>query len=410
MTIYSPSELPGAAEGEAVEVGGRVLRRDGARLTVGDAFATIETSIVDDRIRERDLVVIAGTFRRGGVADARLLRIDYCPREIGLDAAAEGALKAPRAETLRFAELGVGQRLRARSAVFATVRGFFAERGYLEVETPCLVPSPGLDLHLDAFEVPGAGYLGTSPEYQMKRLLAGGLPRIFQLARCFRRGEAGRRHEREFTMLEWYRAYATVDALMDETEGLVREVLFRFAPPSMPLSGVCDVTAPFARMTVAEAFERFANVSGGEMLRLSLVDPDRYFEVLVDAVEPGLARLGVPVFLHRYPASQASLARSDPNDPTVAERFELYLGELELCNGFGELTDSLEQRGRLLNDQAERRAAEKPVYPLDERFLAALAEGMPPAAGNALGLDRLVALALGAASLEEVMAFPASTL
>jgi len=315
-------------------------------------------------------------------------------------------------------ERGVSSRhdkLRGRARLLERLRRFFVTSDYLEVETPILVPSPGLDLHLDAFTTAsphfGAapGYLITSPEYQMKRLLAEGLPRIFQIVRCFRRGERGHRHNPEFTMLEWYRAGATMESLMAETETLVRSLLSEAT--DMPLAGAaCDVTQPFRRMTVAEAFTRWAEIDEAETLRLATEDEDRYFFLLVDRVEPGLSRLGVPVFLHDYPASQASLARRRPGDPRFAERFELYVGEVELCNGFGELTDPAEQRRRLLADQAARRERGLPVYPVDERFLAALESGLPACAGNALGLDRLVALALGAEGIEEVMAFAVDTL
>jgi lysyl-tRNA synthetase class 2 len=159
-------------------------------------------------------------------------------------------------------------------------------------------------------------------------------------------------------------------------------------------------------LTVAEAFVRYAGVSADEAIRWATDDEDQFFRVLVDDVEPALARLGRPVFLTDYPAPFASLARLSPNDPRVAERFELYIGSLEVCNGFGELTDPVEQRARFLRDQEHRRQQGKPVYPLDERFLAALEEGMPPAAGNALGLDRLVALGLSAKTIADVTSFP----
>jgi lysyl-tRNA synthetase class 2 len=166
------------------------------------------------------------------------------------------------------------------------------------------------------------------------------------------------------------------------------------------------VTQPFARLTVVEAFARFAGASADEVFAMAERDEDRFFRLLVERVEPGLAGLGTGVFLTMYPARQASLARLSPADPRVAERFELYLAGVELSNGFGELVDPVEQRARLERDRAERRAAGKPVYPIDERFLAALGEGMPPSAGNALGLDRLVALALEKDAIADVIAFP----
>lgn len=274
-----------------------------------------------------------------------------------------------------------------RAALLAEIRRFMEARDYLEVQTPVMVPSPGLDLHLDAFEIDGA-YLITSPEYQMKRLLAEGMARIYQITPCFRRGEQGARHNREFSMLEWYRAGATMHDMMDETEQLVRSLL--------------DLPA-FERMTVADAFQRFASAD------MASLDEDAFFLTLVERVEPALAERPA-TWLYHYPASQASLARLCPNDPSVCERFELYVGDLELCNGFGELTDPVEQRRRLERDQEKRRQVGKPVYPIDERFVQALERGLPACAGNALGLDRLLMLICGASSIREVMAFSADEL
>jgi len=160
-------------------------------------------------------------------------------------------------------------------------------------------------------------------------------------------------------------------------------------------------------MTVLEAFARFAAVGESETLAMARTDEDRFYRLLVDAVEPALAAFDVPVFLTEYPAEQASLARKKPSDPRVAERFELYVAGVELCNGFTELTDAVEQRQRFLADQAARRALGKDVLPIDERFLSALERGMPPSGGNALGLDRLVALACGTTNIGDVIAFTA---
>lgn len=283
----------------------------------------------------------------------------------------------------------------------STVRRFFEARAYLEVETPIVVPSPGLDLHLDAFAVEGGGYLITSPEYQMKRLVAEGFGRIFQIVRCFRRGERGARHNPEFTMLEWYAASTTADALMTETEELVQQVIAEHA------EGI--VLGAFERLTVCDAYRELAGIPRDEVLRLARDDEERYFRILVDTIEPALRARGGAVFLHDYPSSQASLAQKKPGDPALCERFELYLGDLELCNGFGELTDPIEQRARLERDQAARRERGLPVYPIDERFLGALEAGLPPTSGNALGLDRLVAVCAGTERIGDVMAFTADT-
>lgn len=299
-------------------------------------------------------------------------------------------------------------KLAARARALASAREFFASRGYVEVETPIAVPSPGLDLHLDAYALEAEGdrprrFLSTSPEYQMKRLLADGAGRVFQITRAFRSGERGERHNPEFTILEFYRPHAGVDAVMRDTEQLVA----RLTGGSVTIDGrVIDLRPPFARIGVLDAFERFAGVAKGEALRLADHDEDAFFEKLAFVVEPRLAELPHAVFLDDYPASQASLARKKPGDPRLAERFELYVAGVELCNGFGELVDPVEQRLRLERDQAERARRGKPVYPIDERFLDALARGVPPSAGNAIGFDRLVALTAGSRRIADVLAFP----
>jgi lysyl-tRNA synthetase class 2 len=296
--------------------------------------------------------------------------------------------------------------LRERAVARAIVRRFFDARGFLEVETPVMVPSPGLDVHLDAFEVTGGDrgaprWLITSPEYQMKRLLGDGWARIYQMAPCFRRGEVGERHNPEFSMLEWYRADAGVEDVMRDTEQLVAEVTGGW----VRLGGrVLDVHPPFERLSVCDAFARFAGWSRSETLGAAADDETRYFQALVERVEPGLERIDRGVFLVDYPATQASLARIKPEDALLAERFEAYVAGVELCNGFGELVDESEQRRRLVHDQAERARRQLPVYPIDERFLDALRR-VPPSGGNALGLDRLVALACGTKDISSVMAF-----
>jgi lysyl-tRNA synthetase class 2 len=307
------------------------------------------------------------------------------------------------------------KKLAARAQITAEVRAFFESRGYLEVETPLAIPCPGLDLHLDAFEVIPTGlersadapplaprFLSTSPEYQMKRLVVEGFARIFQITRAFRAGELGDRHNPEFTILEFYRAHAGVDAIMRDTEQLVARVTGGRVQLG---ERRIDVRPPFARLTVCEAYERFAGTLPAETLRLAEHDEDRFYRLLVDIVEPALAKLDHALFLTEYPATQASLARKKPSDPRVAERFELYVAGVELCNGFGELTDPVEQRARFERDRDERTRLGKPAYPVDERFLEALERGMPESGGNAIGLDRLIALATGSTSIRDVLAF-----
>ncbi len=296
--------------------------------------------------------------------------------------------------------------LRLRHDARRALRAFFDARDYLEVETAAMVHSPGLDLHLDAFEVLGGQerrWLITSPEYQMKRLMAGGLPRIYQLARCFRRGEVGHRHEPEFTMCEWYQGFSDASAMMTETEQLVAFITEATLGSTVLPSGV-DVATPWPRRTVQEVFE----ASTGEQLMDVLPDEERFFRLFVEKVEPSFG--DAPFFLTDWPASMASLARLLPSDPAFADRFEAYVGGVELCNGFGELVDAAEQRARLERDHAARSQAGLPAYPIDEGFLGALEEGLPPSAGNAMGFDRLVMLLRGPDSIRDVVAIPSTRL
>lgn len=304
----------------------------------------------------------------------------------------------------------MSKQLAVRARLLRDARHFFESRGYLETETPTLVPSPGLDFHLDAFETNGpasARYLITSPEYQMKRLLADGHPRIYQLVRAYRRDDKGERHNPEFTILEFYRAPGNIDDIMADTEQLVSKLTGGQVTIG---SQHVRTLPPFSRLSVAEAFNRYASIDETTMLEWARNDPDRYFETLAFTVEPALAELPYALFLEDYPAEMASLARKKPADPRYAERFELYVAGVELCNGFGELTDAQEQRARFDADLLERQAAGKPMYPIDEAFLAALAKGLPPCAGNAIGFDRLAALCCGTKEIAEVIAFTADEL
>ena len=393
--VVAPSDLA-RTKAPRARLAGRVLACDAEGAVVADAFAQVVVAGLSG-VTVGDLVVVR-VRRDGAGLVAERLESRIAPARP--DRAATG-------ETARFTTGGVGGHLHARARALAALRAWFRRARFVEVETPARVPSPGLDLHLDAFASDDA-FLVTSPEYQMKRLLVGGVPRCFQVARVWRRGEVGARHNPEFTMLEWYRAFAGVASVMADTEALVVAVARAVAGrPELTVGGVrVPLARPFERLSVAAAFERYAGVAAGDALALAASDETRFFELLVDRVEPALAALGRPVFLVDYPASQASLAREKPGDPRVCERFELYAAGVELCNGFGELTDPCEQRARLERDRELRRQRGLPVYPVDERFVAALEEGMPPSAGNAMGLDRLVALARGAASIADVIAFP----
>ena len=280
------------------------------------------------------------------------------------------------------------------------IRTFFHDHSFLEVETPVRLPAPALEEHIDA-EPSGDHFLRTSPELHMKRLLAAGYDRIFQLGPCFRRGEQGRLHHPEYTMLEWYRADANYLDILGDTKRLIAfladEVL---GTTRIMHQGLAIELMPIWEWTtVAEAFTLHAgwDPTAG-------FDADRFDLDVVEKVEPGLPK-HVPVILSDYPAEAAALARRKPDNPRVAERWELFIGGLELANAYSELTDAEEQRRRFEECARRRKTAGRPVYPMDEEFLAALQAGMPPCGGIALGVDRLVMLFADAASLEDVTAF-----
>jgi lysyl-tRNA synthetase class 2 len=294
--------------------------------------------------------------------------------------------------------------LKKRAAIISSIRRFFEDTGFLEVETPLRISSPAPELHIDTEESLDR-FLIASPELQMKRLLAAGYDRIFEICRCFRKGERGQNHLPEFSMLEWYRLGGGMDDLMNDCEALLRcAAIGGGVIGSVIRNGhSIDLNAPFYRIEVADAFERFAKwrPSGAP-------DPERFDRDLVEKVEPNLP-VDRPVFLVGYPATMASLARLDPKNPERALRFELYAGGLELANGFCELTDAKEQRRRFETEEQERRSAGKPPYSLDERFLGALSLGLKDCAGIALGVDRLIMLLLCANAIDDVTAFPEGT-
>lgn len=319
-----------------------------------------------------------------------------------------------------------------RAGAVKTLRDFFDRRGYVEVETPALQISPGMEPHLRAFEtslhdVAGASralYLHTSPEFAMKKLLAAGMQRIFQLARVFRDGERSARHHPEFTMLEWYRVGAGWRDLAEEAAEFVQAVC---GPTASYNDKTCDLAQPWEFLSVAEAFERHAGINlletapdpqapDTEWLRMSADGigvrtaeadtwEDIFFRIYLDRIEPHLG-VGRATVLHSYPASMAALSRISPDDPRVSDRFEIFICGLELANGYGELTDAAEQRGRFAAMIAQRTALGAPTYPVDEDFLAALENGIPDCAGIALGFDRLVMLAAGADRIEDVLWAP----
>jgi elongation factor P--(R)-beta-lysine ligase len=293
----------------------------------------------------------------------------------------------------------IRQNLFLRAKILQAVRLFFIQNDYLEVETPVRIPAPAPETHIDALDA-GGWFLHTSPELCMKRLLSAGYPRIFQLCRCFRKQERGRMHLPEFTLLEWYTAGHTYLEMMAQCEKLIQFV-----------SGVIGqsdsigyrnqrilLSSPWDRITVCEAFDRYSRTSVKDALA-----QNRFDEIMAIEIEPCLGN-DHPVFLYDYPASCSALARLKPDDPSVAERFELYIAGLELCNAFTELEDPVEQRTRFEAERRLRQRAGKTEYPMPESFLNALSD-MPAASGNALGMDRLILLLTDANSIDDVVAF-----
>lgn len=316
--------------------------------------------------------------------------------------------------------------LELRARLLAAVRGFFADRGLVEVQTPALVPHAVTDPHLANVEArlavrPGrTWYLHTSPEHHMKRLLAAGAPDIWQMGPVWRDGELGPRHEPEFTLVEWYRRDAPLDAVIRDSAGLLG-ALSTVCGDSPPELRVLDYRTVFLDATGIDPLDtdagtlrlRAATLLDTELTPAALEvlgdDTSAWLELLMSrVVEPGLPR-HVLTAVTKWPASQAALARLDPRDPRVAERFELYLGGLELANGYRELTDATEQVHRFEADRLRRRALGRPDVEPDPEFLAALSEGLPECSGVALGFDRAMMALTGRRTIGEVVAFALPT-
>jgi lysyl-tRNA synthetase class 2 len=315
--------------------------------------------------------------------------------------------------------------LQVRARLQSAIRHWFADQDFVEVETPILQVSPGAEVHLSGFatdwETPDGEdeqlrWLHSSPEFAMKKLLAGGMSRIFQFARVFRNAEGSALHHPEFTMLEWYRAGAGYETLMEDCAALLRLTDVR----ELRWEGnVCDPTAPPERLTVGQAFDRHAGVDlfaaignaeklakdAGITMHSDDTWEDVFFRIMFDKVERKLG-MGRPTILCEYPISMAALARAKPGNPRVAERFELYVCGVELANAFGELTDPAVQRARLKADMDEKERLYGLRWPVDPDFLAALDHGLPDSSGIALGFDRLVMLATGASHIEDVLWLP----
>jgi lysyl-tRNA synthetase class 2 len=306
--------------------------------------------------------------------------------------------------------------LRHRAELLGGIRAFFAERDVLEVETPVLSVYGATDPHLDSFCArytgPGAVagramYLQTSPEFAMKRLLAAGSGPIYQICKSFRNGEAGRYHNPEFTMLEWYRPGFDYRSLMAEVDDLLRGVLRTQPAILSSYAALFEHHLQLEPHSASIAHLRECAAGHGIQVSASLdEDRDGWLTLLWShLIEPQLGGGGRPQIVCDYPVSQAMLARIRPGVPAVAERFEVYINGVELANGFQELQDSAEQRQRFEENCRLRRAGGKPEMNMDERLLAALAHGLPACSGVAVGLDRLLMLKLGAGELREVLAF-----
>lgn len=333
-------------------------------------------------------------------------------------------------------------RLTTRSLILAEIRAYFTREGFLEVDTPLLVKHPGLEPYLNPLKVEFLtdtqtltdAYLITSPEFALKKLLAAGFERVFQLNKCWRGGEPyGGTHNPEFTMLEWYRAHADYRVMMHDCEELVRALYAsvcrtrgtQATEPLMYQGLHIDLNAPWLKLSVKEAWYTYAGLDLDTLLtRGAMAEAvaargltvhtdddydDLFFKIFLTSIEPHLPK-NQPVILYNYPLQLAALSRSCPNDPRYAERFEFYIGGIEIGNGYSELVDAQEQRARFEADRAKRRQLGKTVYTIDTDFIEALESGIPSSAGYSIGVDRLVMLFTDAASIDEVIYFPASDL
>lgn len=333
---------------------------------------------------------------------------------------------------LRFKEF-----LKERAKIIKAIRDFFWAKGFLETETPELARLPGMEPHLDVFKTTFTGlplqgeqpdpetmYLITSPEYAMKKLLVAGHEKIFQIIKCFRNKEhESTLHNPEFTMLEWYRAYASYEEIMKDTEELVRTLAEQFKDGHWLTFAHhrVDVASPWEKVKVKDLFQQHAHIgyedfedperfrkvlkNQGYKVTAKTSYEDMFFMVFLNVIEPNLG-IKKPTIVYEYPARMAALSKRCDHDPRYAERFEVYIAGMELCNAFTELNDPEEQRHRLEAEREERRKMGKDDYPVDQNFLRALEFGMPPSGGIALGVDRLVMLLTGVTDIRDVLSFP----
>lgn len=313
-------------------------------------------------------------------------------------------------------------KLKTRSKVLQLIRQFFLDMDFVETDTPSMVKLPGMEPNLEVFKTrykAGVGemnieedrYLITSPEYAMKKLLVGGMEKIFQLAKSFRKNESfSPLHNPEFTLLEWYRAYGSYFDMMEDTENLVKFLCEKLGVEGVLQFGEMqiDVSSDFERLSVKEAFKKYAGMDLEDIEDLVNGDisyEEAFYSVFLNKIEK---HLGVvkPVFLYDYPVQMAALAKVKESDTKYAERFELYIGGMELCNAFSELNDPVEQKRRLQTEREERKKMGKSDYEVDRSFIDALEFGMPPAGGNALGVDRLIMLLTDTADINDIIFFP----
>ena len=311
--------------------------------------------------------------------------------------------------------------LRQRAALLQRIRNFFVQRGIVEVETPQLLTGCAPELHQEPINCQ-RWFLQTSPEMAMKRLLAAGMGPIYQICRAFRADECGQLHNPEFTILEWYRPGWSYGQLMEEVEALLWYVLvpnrspeaqarnLTFAEAFQQLLGLDPFSATTTELAAAcgqkAGQEQKAGQADGSALVSTLDRAEMLDWLTVERLEPGLAKMGGAVFLRDFPPSPSAMAQTDPGPPAVAKRFELYFEGVELANGYQELLDEQEQRQRFVETNQQRQRLGKPLLPIDETFLQALASGLPACSGVALGLDRLIMLAVGVKNIQDVMAFP----
>ena len=299
----------------------------------------------------------------------------------------------------QFRQSAIRSNLEVRARIIQAIREFFIDRQYLEVETPVRIPAPAPEAHIDAV-IADNWFLQTSPELCMKQLLAAGFSRIFQICKCFRHKERGTKHLPELTMLEWYSAGRNYKDLMNESENLICSVA-RLINGNDIISyrdRQIHLDTPWTRMSVAAAFHQYASMTMEKAL-----EKDCFDEVMANEIEPNLGS-PTPLFLYDYPAPCGALARLKSGNESLAERFELYIAGIELCNGFSELTDPTEQKVRFEKEQRRRKSFGHPVYPMPQKFLKALKD-MPDAGGNALGIDRLTMLFCDAPEIDDVVTF-----